>query len=592
MSNVRFSWNWGAVRRMFSNLRPLHHTRARQNNAKRRRRVEDDGRGPVMSDPQMERRIKFPSTRPPPPPPPPPKSVTRKQEINSLTPLVRSYERIPDSSASTVARSKNQRSKSIDRWYPTPRPRPTIVTSIATASTITSSVVPSSAVRVPGVRRGSESQTSASPSQGGTPSSPTGSDRPRARLSHLISSLSPWRSGGGGSKSLPASTALAIGGGGKEKGGTGVGPGSENGRSGNGTDASTPLSASPHPRSYPASVALPPTRKGKGQVTRRSEEALRHHPRGPFPVHQSTSLWSAQHQQEVQSNHPPCVYGNQQYHHHGQNYHNHQHPYNPLAHLGGSSSGVVVGGGGRGTAASAGGGSPFNGSGPSNASEMFTAARRASSWGYEGFDNSEYVDVVSLRSDRIELNDQEMIVGAGGVSNDLRALMPRSLSAGVGTSSGPASGAASGSGGGGEMGPLHSASRTIVDGRTVPRENGHVSFYDERYGPPGFDEDSSTIASGSGSICGSTGSSCSGEWQRGSGMFAEEVDDEEVVAEDGLELHECARRETGDRSSRVCGDEGASAKSREGEDQGDNEDDSDDENRVTFAPKRRAVAAT
>jgi len=232
---------------------------------------------------------------------------------------------------------------------------------------------------------------------------------------------------------------------------------------------------------------------------------------------------------------------------------------------------------------------------------MFTAARRASSWGYEGFDNSEYVDVVSLRSDRIELNDHEMIVGAGGVSNDLQALMPRSLSAGVGTSSGPAGGAvaaaASGSGAGG-AGPSRSASRTIVGERSVPRESGRVSFYDERYGPPGFDEDSSTIASGSGSICESSGnsaSSCSGEWQRGSGMFAEEEengDGEEVVGEGGLEQRECARGEAGERSSRVCADEDASAKSREDHDQGDNEDDSDDDdNRVTFAPKRRAVAA-
>ena len=390
--------------------------------------------------------------------------------------------------------------------------------------------------------------------------------------------------------------------------GVGGGAGSRPG-SGGGSSANTPLS-SPHPRSYPASVALPPGRRGgKGQVMRRSEEALRYHPRGPFPVHQSTSLWSAPQQQA----HPHPAQQQQQYqqyqqhpqgrHVYGQNNHNHQHPYNPPARLGGSSSGVALGGGGGG------GGSPFTGSGPSNASGMFTAARRASSWGYEGFDNSEYVDVVSLRSDRIELNDHEMIVGAGGVSNDLQALMPRSLSAGlagvVGVGAGVGVGAQPGGGGGGVgAGQLCSTARSIVGGGgggsgggTPVRENGHVSAYDEaeraQFGPPGFDEDSSTIASGTGSACGSSTGDSSGVWQRGSGMFEEEEEEEEEGGADvdpalgaprEVEEHRAGDKQNGKSIAR--GEE-------YDEDEGDNEGDSDDDdNHVTFAPKRRGAIAS
>lgn len=517
-----------------------------------------------MSDPQMDHRIKSP---PPRLPPSHPKPAAKKQEVNSRTPLVRSYERITD----TVTGPKNQqRSKSIDRWYSTPqtqRPRPTIITSNVPAVSVATSIAPPSAIRIPCARRESETKTSPSMSQGATPSSPTGSDRPRARFSQFISSLSNWRSG---SKSV---------GGVEEKGGSRPG-------SGGGSSANTPLS-SPHPRSYPASVVPPPSRRGgKGQVMRRSEEALRYHTRGPFPVHQSTSLWSASQQQQqahqhlVQCQHPQGRYPQHVY---SQNYHNHQHPYNPPAQVGGSSSRVVLGGGG--------GGSPFNGSGPSNASGMFTAARRASSWGYEGFDNSEYVDVVSLRSDRIELNDHEMIVGAGGVSNDLQALMPRSLSAGlagvVGVGVGGGGGGGVGAGGVG-AGQLCSAARSIV---APVRENGRVSFYGEaeraQFGPPGFDEDSSTIASGS--VCGSSSGNSSGVWQRGSGMFEEE-EEEEGGGDDDVDAVLGAPREVVEQRPR----DKQNGKSREGGEEynEDNGDSDDDDNHVTFAPKRRGALAS
>ena len=239
---------------------------------------------------------------------------------------------------------------------------------------------------------------------------------------------------------------------------------------------------------------------------------------------------------------------------------------------------------------------------------MFTAARRASSWGYEGFDNSEYVDVVSLRSDRIELNDHEMIVGAGGVSNDLQALMPRSLSAGlagvVGVGGVGVGGVGAGGGVGG-AGQLCSAARSIVGGGgggsgggTPVRENGHMSFYDAaeraQFGPPGFDEDSSTIASGSVSACGSSSGDSSGVWQRGSGMFEEEEEEEEGGGSGGVASAIGAPREVeeqrpGDKQngkSRARGEE-------YDEDEGDNEGDSDDDdNHVTFAPKRRGALAS
>ncbi|KAF8627301.1 hypothetical protein AX15_004443 [Amanita polypyramis BW_CC] len=478
MSNVRFSWNWGAVRRIFSNLRPLHHPRLRQNNAKRRRRIEDDGRGPVMSDPSVEQRAKLPARR-----------IVKPSgdQVTSRTPLIRSYERIADSNPNAAREKAQQRSRSIDRWYPSRRPK---------------SATPAIQIRTSSIRPRRESE---SPSgRGATPASPTGSDRARARLSHFLASLSYWRQGPNSSK-MPSTSG---------QGGSGAGNESES--------PSTPLSI--HPRSYPASVmALPLGRNRKGQVTRHSEEALRYHQQ--YSTHSSPQ----QYQQQQQSGRSLQ---------HGYSYSHNQSPYNALSNMGG------------------GGTSP----GPSNASGVFTTARRASSWGYEGFD-SEYVDVVSLRSDRMELNDNEMIVGAGGIANDLQALMPRSLSSRVFTPTGTVVG--QGVAGGSGASQLYSAPITVVGPSSTARESGRVSFYEEvdreRYGPPAFD-DTSTIASGSASETGSS----SGEWQRGSGLF------EEGEREEG--------REEGNGEARSEEEDGKS------EEDGD---DSDDDNHVTFAPRRR-----
>lgn len=106
------------------------------------------------------------------------------------------------------------------------------------------------------------------------------------------------------------------------------------------------------------------------------------------------------------------------------------------------------------------------------ASGQFTAARRASSWG-QGDQPLEFTDVASLPSAG-DLTEHIMNVGAGGVSND-RSFVPRTSSK---LTASPIT-------------PLSPGAGT-----------GESAFGDEdgEYGPPCFDEDSSTIASALGSV--------------------------------------------------------------------------------------------
>ena len=137
-----------------------------------------------------------------------------------------------------------------------------------------------------------------------------------------------------------------------------------------------------------------------------------------------------------------------------------------------------------------------------------TAARRASSWG-QG--DKELHEVVSVTSIERELNDHEMNVGAGGVSRD----GDTTAATAAGSSSFQLFDSIMGGGG---------------SAAVVPQET--FADVNERYGLPFYDEDSSTLASGTGD---------DDDWQRGSEF---DVDDD---------------------------------------------DDSDQENGVTFSPRRRPV---
>jgi hypothetical protein len=133
----------------------------------------------------------------------------------------------------------------------------------------------------------------------------------------------------------------------------------------------------------------------------------------------------------------------------------------------------------------------------------------------------------------------------------------------------------------------------VSGGTQSARENGRVSFYDEaeraQFGPPGFDEDSSTIASGSGSVCASisSGGESSGVWQCGNGMF----DEAEEEAEEDTDAVLVAPREVeGQRPGRHGKSRAGGHADEEDEDE-DEGDSDDDDNHVTFAPKRRAAAS-
>lgn len=451
MSNVRFSWNWGAMRRIFSNLRPG--TRQRQPNSKRRRQG-DDGRGPVMSDPQLNqrrRRRRHTSAKT--------QRVPISQETSGRTPLARSYERLAQMNKTPTQDAV--RSKSIDRWY----------ASIRTAA--------ASAVPLQG-----PSSVARRDSAGTIPSSPTESDRPRRKLAQFLASL--WSSSHGNKTSPQACPAAPVS------------PPPGRHRSGT-TSSGPPMPLNTQPRSM---VSF---RKGKGKASRRSEEALRHHayykPQAPASGFQNRSPYSQQNPAPTQQHQPVCA----------------------------------------------------GGSGPSNASGPLTAARRASSWGY---DFGEYADVVSVRSDGVELNDHDMIVGAGGVANDMQALMPRNTS---GRALTPAAAAL-----------VYSASRTVAGPPPNRVDGGRVSFYDEvdreRFGPPALD-DTSTIASASEFPSPST----SGEWQCGGDLNEREefFDSPEHLGQDGSDGEKNA--DDGDEDEHEDGHEDES---------------SDEENRVTFSPRR------
>ena len=121
-----------------------------------------------------------------------------------------------------------------------------------------------------------------------------------------------------------------------------------------------------------------------------------------------------------------------------------------------------------------------------------TAARRASSWG-EGDKKELLHEVVSVTSIERELDEHEMNVGAGGVSRDGDFginLAGRSSSfpffdsiLGSSGPSGPSAGPSSSSGSGGGNGG---------------GGGGVEEMFNERYGQPFYDEDSSTLASGPG----------------------------------------------------------------------------------------------
>lgn len=123
-----------------------------------------------------------------------------------------------------------------------------------------------------------------------------------------------------------------------------------------------------------------------------------------------------------------------------------------------------------------------------------TAARRASSWG-QGDQPAEFAEVASMKSVGRILNDHDMNVGAGGVSNG-RALRIRT-SSGAGSSAGSSAQAA----------PSLSTDE------------------DQLYGPACYDEDSSTIAS-------AFDNEDPLDWQTGSDL--EDSDDPEEEDDDGV----------------------------------------------------------
>lgn len=148
-----------------------------------------------------------------------------------------------------------------------------------------------------------------------------------------------------------------------------------------------------------------------------------------------------------------------------------------------------------------------------SSSGTLTADRRASSWG-QGDQPIEFTEILSLNS--MELSENEMNVGAGGVGTIYpdRSFTPRTPS---------------------RLSNVASTSRI-------------EAVHDERFGPPCFDDDSSTIASAFGE---------DGAWENGSNLSDGEGEGE--------------------------GDE-------EGDDEpGDDESDDQDDNAVTFSPRKRQL---
>lgn len=146
-----------------------------------------------------------------------------------------------------------------------------------------------------------------------------------------------------------------------------------------------------------------------------------------------------------------------------------------------------------------------------SSSGTLTADRRASSWG-QGDQPIEFAEILSLNS--MELSENEMNVGAGGVGT---VYADRSFT-------------------------LRTPSRLSNMASTSPIEAAH----DERFGPPCFDDDSSTIASAFGE---------DGAWENGSNLSDGEGEGDEE----------------GDDEPR------------------DDESDDQDDNAVTFSPRKRQL---
>ncbi|PPQ92573.1 hypothetical protein CVT25_007265 [Psilocybe cyanescens] len=153
-------------------------------------------------------------------------------------------------------------------------------------------------------------------------------------------------------------------------------------------------------------------------------------------------------------------------------------------------------------------------------SRALTAARRASSWGHPGQeDNAEIINVPSIG---YNLNEHDMIVGAGGVTNNEGITVPA------------------------VAGPSTPRRLTPV----MAMANPQPQTFDDRYGNPVYDDDSSTI--------GSMTQDDNDSWQRGSEL------------DDLIHDHDHDRGEED-----------------EDEDSSSDEDDEDDEDRgVTFSPRR------
>lgn len=152
-----------------------------------------------------------------------------------------------------------------------------------------------------------------------------------------------------------------------------------------------------------------------------------------------------------------------------------------------------------------------------------TAARRASSWG-QGDHSVEFAEVVSVTSVDQDLNEQEMNVGAGGILQQ-RPFVPRASSRTAGD-----------------------FSEAVASTSAVPPvDPADEQGVEDIYGPPCFDEDSSTI---------------------GSGFDHEEDDDDRGRWRTGSDLDD------GDEDDDELGDDG--------------DDDDSQENVVTFSPRKRS----
>ena len=152
-----------------------------------------------------------------------------------------------------------------------------------------------------------------------------------------------------------------------------------------------------------------------------------------------------------------------------------------------------------------------------------TAARRASSWG-QGDHSIEFAEVVSVTSVDQDLNEHEMNIGAGGILQE-RPYVPR-VSLRIA---------------GGRFEPVTPTSAI------PPVDPADEQGVEDIYGPPCFDEDSSTIGSG----------------------FDNEEDNDRGRWRTGSDLDD------GDEDDDDLGDDG-------------DDDDDSQENVVTFSPRKRS----